>query len=151
MNNHAFNCPRCGSGNASSFQMIYQSGTQTGNFKAVSYGLKAGVIGTGGKTNSQSILANQTAPPPMPGVTAEHVIVAVVVGVVCIAVFNFALSATGREAPAALAVMIFIASSLGFLIYNGRKIAQKRELWQSKIKTWENSWMCLKCGDTWIV
>lgn len=142
----SFDCPQCRSNQTSSFQMIYQGGTSTGTHKSISYGANVGIIGTGGKSSSQSLLAQQVAPPPMPKLTNSDKFFAVCCFLVGTAIFNALIS---NQIP--LFGFVFgLALAGGFLFFKSEQIAVKRNLWKQTIQQWQNSWMCLRCGFTWI-
>jgi transcription elongation factor Elf1 len=152
MNNSTFSCPRCGSDNTSSFALIHSGGTSAGSFQGVSYGAKTGTIQTSGRTGSQSLLAQQTAPPIRPNFVNSNgvlltVIVFVVACVISVFVRGFATSVFGDNILTSLISPAFVFGvPILFVIYHNKQLLQKRELWKSEKAQWEKSWMCLKCG-----
>ena len=151
MKNQAYNCQRCGSDNTSSFQMIYQSGTQSGNFKALSYGLGTGAIGAAGKTNSQSLLSQQTTPPPMPKLTGSDFIFACIAGIALIVLTQTFLDVIGYDALPILTIICFIVGFSGLYFFRNEYIKKKKVIWKGDMQKWRNSWMCLKCGNIWLL
>lgn len=138
-------CPRCKSQNVSTLSMIYQSGSSAGSFKAISYGLNAGVIGTGGKTKNQTYLAQSAAPPKMPQLQTADWLFAFFIGAVA---FWVIADATGTPAAGAVAFVIGLFGFIGFRFY---LIEQAKQKWKVKIKEWESTWMCLACGASFQV
>ncbi len=136
-------CPRCNSDNTSSYQMIYSGGTATGSFKALSYGLNSGAIGTGGKTKSQTLLAQQTTPPPIPTIEVSQILFAVLAGILVFIVFSSAtgVGLIGLGLGVAIAIII-----IGLFM---QRLQPQTLEWQKRIMIWQESWMCLKCGHSW--
>jgi MFS-type transporter involved in bile tolerance (Atg22 family) len=148
MQNH--NCPQCGSENTSTFAMINRGGTTTGSFGAVSYGLNAGVIGTKGKTSNQSVLAQQTAPPPKAGRGAGVYVLAGFAGLVGYGLINAILNMFGYELISVMGLVVFAVVSFIAYVFLDKHERAKTSEWEDEMQTWNNSWMCLKCGFTFI-
>lgn len=150
---HLFKCPRCHSDNTASFPMIYQGGTTTGNFSALSYGTNAGVIGTGGKTKSQSLLAQQTAPPQKQNNGCLHAFITVLILFGSMFVFTLVMTAlVGESSLTGLLAFIFgMVATIFYAVHINRNSKAENKVWREQIAQWEKSWMCLKCGNKWYM
>jgi len=145
----AYNCPRCGSENTSTFPMIHLGGTTKGSFGAVSYGLAAGLVGTKGKTNTQNLLALQTSPPTKPGYAAGDLILGIMVGGTFVLAMVSAFSLFGYVPVPVFSFIIFAAGLACFYYFRSKQVNEKVNEWRQAIQQWENSSMCLKCGNAW--
>lgn len=153
-----YNCPRCHSENAQSFQMIYQSGTSTGTYSGVSYGHNVGVIGTGGSSRSQNLLARQLAPPRMRGIGSGAIISAGFgAGLTGLFLLIVSIFIGSYGLPTLAIITLFVAAVAAIsvciliLMYFSKITNKQNELIKIEIEKWQHSWMCLKCGNTWYV
>lgn len=149
-----YSCPRCHSDNTSSFPMIYNSGTTTGRFSAISYGEGTGLIGTGGKTRSQSLLAQQAAPPPPPK-DSRFLVLAVVAIIGFIVVFPVLIVIAIEKnisvtLVVAITILLYVAFSFFYYRFNQESANLEKQLFQVRYADWSQSWMCLKCGNAFI-
>jgi hypothetical protein len=150
MQNQAYNCQRCGSENTSSFPMIYQGGTQTGNFQAVSYGFGVGAIGTAGKTKNQNLLSQQTAPPSKPSLNREDFVFACILGICITPILWFLLESLDRYVEESVYVFTFLIIFSVYYYFRYQQVEKKRIAWKEEMREWENCWMCMKCGNVWF-
>lgn len=132
-----------------SFPMIYQQGTSTGTIQAISYGGDAGLIGTGGKTKSQSFLAQKATPPIQPEFSLSEVFASFFIFLlITVVILVLGLNGLGWIFTFLFGVVAY--SLLVFFIYNRYKKVEKEKIpYQRLLTIWQNSWMCLKCGNGW--
>ena len=86
----ATTCPKCGSDDTRSFEMVYTEGTSTGTFAAGSYTVGVGATLTKGHTINQSMLASRTRPPVEPSMSLGLMAAAFIVSFI-IAIILFSL------------------------------------------------------------
>jgi len=144
-------CPKCSSGDTQSFQMAYNAGTTSGNIKMGTFSHGDGFGVAGGKLNSQTLLARTVNPPSPPSTGAEialMIVTSVILGGVSFFLFNIFFS-SGIATLVSWAVTIGIGFALYFKYFKGQ-IASKKKMHSSAHFRWLQSWLCLRCGNSWI-
>ena len=131
MNNASFSCPRCSSQNTSSFEMIYQSGTNR-------------------QTNTQSMLAEKVAPPSKPIISLGEFLGALIgsFGIVAVLV-NLSAEILEKSTRYQIGLLLFLIISTVYIVFRRRQIKKKVEIWSEEMRHWRSSWICLKCGYIW--
>lgn len=165
-----YRCSRCHSDDTSSYEMIYQSGTNTGRFSSVSYNYNVGLISTGGKSKSQSLLAQQVTPPKMPSSTGcgKFVLVFLLLMIAATIFLTFTISGfvlggkafgdfNGTVIVGGIAAILGGSLAFVFLKYFSNQLdkqnnpKEQKANWQKEYAKWQNSWLCLKCGNRWFL
>lgn len=142
-------CPKCGSEDTRSFEMVYTEGTSTGTFAAGSYTLGVGATLTKGQTTNQSILASRTQPPIKPTISLGLIVVAFVFSFI-IAMILFSLLPNFSGELKFLVFLGVIAGLMALVYFLERKRQQPRvEQYEKDIAVWRRSWICLRCGHAW--
>ena len=140
-------CPSCTSDNTQSFQMAYQSGTTSGTLIGISE--RGGIGVAGGK--SQSVLAKSLKPPTADGSLGEGIayifIMVVAFNVIGVALMVLIDPVLGIFISIALTIAVGI-----FGVIKGRRSKGENERnFKLAMDRWRRSWICLKCGGTWLV
>lgn len=134
------NCPQCKSDNVQRFSVIYQSGTQNINTQSRSFGAGVGSGGAFGSAHtttsgtSQSLMAKITAPPEKK--SYKFAILCLIFGVLVMFVGSYQLVGF---------LLIGLGGLLGYFSYN-----YNLNDWPSKYQSWNTSWHCNKCGETYL-
>ncbi len=128
--------------------MAHESGTMTGKVSMFSVGVDAGVIGSRGKTSSQSLLAQRLKPPIEKKYNDKFFMalcVAIIFGVLASVVIGSVFPSVG--------ILSGLLTGTGLAVYLFRKInkqaAKDDAEYLTARKQWLNSWVCGKCGSCW--
>jgi len=132
--------------------MIYQSGTSVGSVSGIGIDGDGGFGLASGRGVSHTLLARKAAPPSSP-------IFYLVLGFIFI-VGGFFATFTGASYTVLYFSVTLWAPLIGFclavavgvlafkVIYDGYKKHQAE--YEIQADRWENSWMCLRCGYSWM-
>lgn len=139
-----FVCPNCHSDQIQRFEVAYTSGLADTSSTTVSGGvLGMRVLGIGGavsktKGTSQTVLSAKTAPPSKKGYIKSPLIVGLIVGAIAGGVLNSE-----------------IAFNIGFLLSAGYKVYKaydfNNNIWPGMMERWRNSYICSRCGNTFVL
>lgn len=145
-------CPICHSDFVYSSETIYQK-VSANKFSELSSTRKIRFSGERDKSKFKQLILGKTAPPEKPTITSLELFIAtfggcvgMLFGITCNellkTIFNINLQA-----------LIFIFTLVGYfkalhLSYIHR-ILKKRLLWEAKVKQWQDSLICLSCGNSW--
>lgn len=144
-------CPICQSDNTHSFRQIYQSALNNDFSKVISESVR--FKGKRDKSKFKHLMLERTSPPPKPGISSFELFIAVFGGVVGMIVGIIISDIVKAFWRIQLQILILIFAIVGYLktlqISFRHKTLKKRILWQEKIKVWESSLICLKCGGEW--
>lgn len=130
-------CPKCGSDNTQRLQVVHEHGTQnistTSSTVGGGYGGSFGAGAAHTKTDgtSQSTMAQKAAPPAKK--TLGIFIGMIFIGLLC---FN------GGWGWIVFGLLLIAGGGFGIkdaVAFNGNQ-------WPQLFKTWEESWVCNKCG-----
>ncbi len=138
-------CSKCDSNNTQSFEMAWQTGTSGGTIKAGTIGggtAGFGVASTSGKTSSQSLLAEQLAPPTPPTTNALAVFGLPVAGFI-VGLLQIPILGT---APV---VLLPLVGFVGGIVISQSQIKKAMPAFEKLYARWQRSWICLKCGHAW--
>ena len=137
-------CPTCTSDNTQRLEVLYKTGTQniatTSNSAGAAIGgggFGFGSVRTSTSGTSQSILANQAAPPAKQSLKAP--IIMIIVGLFILAgMKGWIMTLCGY---------VFIGLG-GLSVYSA--IDFNKNKWPYKFQRWKDSWVCHKCGTVYI-
>ncbi|BBI99297.1 hypothetical protein FGKAn22_09900 [Ferrigenium kumadai] len=133
-------CPKCNSENTQRLEVVFHGGTQEINTTGTTVGgAHGGAFGIGGavtktKGQSQSILAQKSAPPSKKSFKAA--VILFVIGILMLG---------GQGATAFLGFLLIAAGA--YLGYKNFQFNSKE--WPSLYQQWLDSWLCHKCGTTY--
>lgn len=128
-------CPKCQSNTLTSVPLLYKKGTSIGTTTGV--GISRGGIGVGiGKNISQSLLAQELAPPKRPSYWLHYLYLFVLV------MPSLALLAQGH--------WIFVIPLILFGFIGIKWASHTRQKYQNAIIEWQNSYFCLACGYEFV-
>ena len=143
-------CPKCACADTQSYEMAYQTGTSSGRINTLSYNADVGFIGTGGTVTNRTMLASQVSPPVASDETVE-ILVGFVLSIILLTITSIFL----------FSVIGVLGFPLGFVIIGGlvfglykltKPTRQKNKLnYEQNIAKWSRSWICLRCGASWII
>lgn len=148
------NCPNCNSGNTKTFQMVYMSGTRNdkSNMKGVGVSTSGNIsLGVGGgSTTSQSLLAANCQPPKIsqwPKVGLFALVVFVWLPLISAMLNSFSAPSflQGLGTFIASAVLFGLATYAVIKLFNHIRFSGKE-----KLHKYANSWLCLKCGTSFL-
>lgn len=158
------NCPHCQSDHTSSYRMLWMSGTASGSVSGT--GITAnGQIGLIGGTSSQQTFLAQSVAPPTPPPLRGFLFGCLLPFIVCLVLTTMlsALMTMVRLGSPVLAkglapllsnVSFFWLAILciaGSLVLRNVYLQMKKQKLAPVLQTWERSWLCLKCGVSWVV
>lgn len=154
------NCPQCNSVETRSFEMAYTANTSSGTFAAGGFTLGAGATLAAGKIKQQSGLAARVQPPSPPRLAQFfHVwLYSLAIILVVVAISGWAatlfdpllstpLAGFVIGVPTVIAVLIFPLMLHRRAKTNNQKLG---EIYEHALERWKSSWICLRCGYTWI-
>lgn len=126
--------------------MAYQTGTTTGALVGISEGGGVGVAGG----RSQSMLAKNLKPP-----TETSVGDSVAMIILLLVVFNLVGAVLMILLDPFIGIFVAIALTIGVAIFgflksNSGKDQRKQEF-QRAMHQWAHSWICLRCGKSWLI
>jgi ABC-type xylose transport system permease subunit len=133
--------------------MIYGSGSSTSSSMWVT---SRGRVGSRSGSR-QTRLAAAAAPPRAPSIILGFIGMLIVSGVVCIVFANLIapvarLIPNSRQATAFQTLAPLLMLGVVVIIFFGWLIRhrKKKKRFLPKLATWEQTWMCQKCGATWM-
>ena len=142
-------CPKCGSDDTRSFEMVHSEGTSSGTFSAGSYTLGVGATLTKGQTSNQSVLASRTQPPEKPSMQFGAIL-AVFFGsfIVSMILLSYISELAGWLK---LLLVIGIAGGLtvGAYMFERRRLQPLETEYEKSFASWKRNWICLRCGNAW--
>jgi ribosomal protein L40E len=143
-------CRRCGSEHTQSFQMAYKTGTSHGVVAIVGSGGEGDLGLAGGISKTQSVLADNLKPPAPPdGALKSAALIFLLVVLFNMVTIGLTFLVSWFVAlPVGAAVTIAVAV-FGMSKAKNSKGEEQREF-ESAMKRWTRSWVCLKCGGTWL-
>lgn len=141
------NCRKCGSDNTQRVAMAFQSGTVTGRTTGVGFAPGAGVIVGGVRTNTQTELARQVAPPTPPAYPSGNVVAAVFGGLVVGAVF---LAAINSKPLGMLFFLAWLGCGIVLAVVSHRGHVGRMTTYQTQWAIWNKRWICNRCGEIWL-
>jgi hypothetical protein len=147
VNETSHQCPQCGTSDVYNIKTYCLASQRVGSgtmVAAVPDGGGHHGIGVGlASSKSQSKLAATLSPGAKPS-NGCAVITVVLTGLVALLLF----SATGGP----LGALIAVAGTVIALIYLSRdkSMEAKREAWKARVHFFEQGWVCLRCGHTWL-
>ena len=99
---------------------------------------------------SQTLIAKKCAPPEKP---VQFAPIGLLIPLVISVPFNYQLlSSTDDEKMSSLSVIMYIIGALISIVsiaFLYKKDLKSKELHKQKRKIWNNSWICLRCGQAW--
>ncbi|AMS32964.1 hypothetical protein AEM42_12340 [Betaproteobacteria bacterium UKL13-2] len=132
-------CTKCGSDNTQRFEVAFRAGTQDINVRSHTAGVNSmsGALGLSGAITksqgvSQSGLAQSIAPPEKKSLKI-YVIIALI-GIVMITAGSYLFG-------------LLLVAAGGGITYG--LIRFNSTIWPAQYKEWSESWLCLKCGNTY--
>jgi hypothetical protein len=143
-NVNSFTCPKCGSDQTSTFEMAYSQGASSGRVSAGTVTAEGNLAFTGGKVNTQSVLAKQIAPPSKPIMKLSVFFgLFVAAGLVSyVAAIIFAL--------ANLFFITFLVVMLGGYYTYYQHIQREIPKYFIEMRSWSKGKICFRCGNKWF-
>ncbi len=142
-------CPKCGSDDTRSFEMVYTEGTSTGTFTAGSYTLGVGATLTKGQTANQSVLASRTRPPEKPDMRLGLLLVALFVSLIVSMILVSGISGLSGGLKFIVFLGVAVGMVAGAYMLERRRLQPLMEQYTIDFATWKRSWICSRCGNTW--
>lgn len=150
-------CPQCDSTSTKTFPMVYASGTSTSKSSSFWVTSKGRIGSRSGRGTRQSKLAEATSPPRRPSVVLGFIGM-VLVEWILLSIASRLLPSIIRLIPNPRQALLvqklspLIILGLGvliFLIWVVRHRMKKRRFLRNAL-VWERTWLCQRCGATWI-
>ena len=142
-------CPKCGSKNFRSLQMIYESGTK--KYERSHYSSKGNDSTT--TSTTQTLLAQSVAPPLAPAEKSDYSIICGIIVLIGIYVLFTDFSLTAKF------IIIFGMSFICDLLkkegdknkeWNETEYQKLYEEWQRNYNEWQHTYLCRKCGTRFM-
>jgi hypothetical protein len=124
--------------------MAYEAGTSSGTLQFTTYDPDAGFSASGGKTSNQTFLAQKVQPPVRPEWTFGEVF-----AVPFLAAIAFIIAASLNNAVLGIFLGLTVGSLMWYVI--NRRVSQKKPIYEKELSKWARSWICLRCGMTWLM
>jgi hypothetical protein len=154
------NCPQCDSAETRTLEMAYAANTSSGTLTAKSYTFGVGATLTAGQIKQQSGLASRIQLPSPPFLTSwgttlivslmPVILVAIIAGQIATLFDPLLMTPTSG-------VIIIVPSLMTAILLSPRifkmmrvKNEKKKEAYAHNIERWRKTWICLRCGHTWI-
>lgn len=157
----SYDCPKCGSQQTTTFEMVHTQGTRSGyiNASGVTFGGDVGFAG--GQTYSQSLLANQLSPPSEPKITGSTILASIVASFFASGLITFLIayfirttgisvdeSTIGLNLIFLYILLIPILATLGCWLHK-RALRKLMPGYFEKLREWSNGMICRRCGYIW--
>lgn len=146
-------CPHCNSTSTKTLPMIYGSGSRTSSSLWVT---SRGRIGSRGGS-SQTRLAAAASPPRAPSIVLGFIGMLIVSVIVWILLANLIapvarLIPNARQAAAFQTLAPLFMLGVAVVIFFGWLIRHrgKKKRYLPRLASWQQTWMCQKCGATWM-
>lgn len=158
-------CPRCQCADTQSFHMAYQAGTSKGTVNVMSYNPDIGITSSGGAVSNQTMLAKQVSPPTLDGAD-NGVLAAVLLTIVSFTIlfpimavlFSPIFKADNDFINLTALLASFIVTSIAAFfvarhVYQAeaKKFESRKVVHQNALAKWSRSWICLRCGSSWLI
>jgi len=169
-------CSKCYSNDTSTFEMAHLRGSQSGRVSGTVYGYGGDVDWHSGSVQMQSHLAQITAPPAAPKFWSALMwlgfimtVLATVITFALLQVFNYnhpslaMISPFGKDPfkhidyfhvadlPYMLAPAVFIVGLIAGTKLRNPSYKRERLEYQNQLANWQNSAICLRCGNAWLL
>ncbi len=142
-------CPKCGSDDTRSFEMVHSEGTSSGTFSAGSYTFGGGATLTQGQTSNQSILASKTQPPEKPSLKFGALLFVLFGSFIVSMIFVSYISELAGWLKLLLVFGIAGALTVGAYIFERRRLQPLEVEYEKSFASWKRNWICLRCGNAW--
>lgn len=146
-------CPHCNSTSTKTLPMIYGSGSSTSSSIWIT---SRGRLGSRSGSH-QTRLAQAAAPPRAPSVILGLIGMLIVSGIVWIVLANLIapvakLIPDSRQASTFTTLAPLLMLGVMVIIFFGWTFRHrsKKKRYLPKLASWEQTWMCQKCGATWM-
>lgn len=172
---NSLKCNRCHSHDTSTFEMVYMRGSQSGRISGTVHGYD-GVEWHSGNVQMQSHLAQITAPPARRAFWSSvmwlgfvlSILSAIVLGV-AISWINAAYPTLASFAPLGrdpfyhksyitvseiyflMPPAVFFTGLIIFAKFRNSSYKRERQAFENQIHDWQNSVICLRCGNAWLI
>ena len=153
-----YSCPKCGSAEAHAASVVYRSQTSSINANTVGGGVGlAGGAGLGVATTSgvsQSLLAQQAAPPSPPSHVGAGCGLYVVLFCVFIGLISALTDPSGSASSGSgdtLGFVVLIGGGLGIAYWMGQLTKSQMPEWEQRVERWRRTWVCDRCGAFYVV
>ena len=169
-------CGRCYSHDTSTFEMAHLRGSQSGRISGTVYAFDGDVEWHSANVRIQSHLAQITAPPARPAFWSSmmwlgfvlSILSAIVLGV-AISWLNAAFPSLASFAPLGrdpfyhrsyitfgeiyflVPPAVFFLGLIVFAKLRNPSYKRERQAFENQIQSWQNSVICLRCGNTWLL
>lgn len=135
-----------------SSENLYQK-VSSNNFSELSTTKKIRFSGERDKVKFKQLILGKTAPPEKPGISSLELFIAALGG--CIGMlFGITCNELSKVfLGVSMQVLLLVFTLIGYLLtlhftYKHR-IVKKRVLWETKVKQWQETRICLSCGNSW--
>ena len=142
-------CPHCGSDQVQRYSVAFAGGISDVNTNSVGVGLTGNGLGVGGaktRGTAQTALSMSVAPPAKKGYGKE---ILKAFGIVIVA--NLVLmSIFGNNAFSGI---LSWAAAIAYLYFHTYKVYYdyNKNIWPKEMEEWQHSWLCMKCGNRFII
>lgn len=169
-------CNRCHSHDTSTFEMAHLRGSQSGRISGTVYGYDGGVDWHSGTINTQTHLAQAAAPPVRPAFWSFmmwlgfilSLLTAIITGI-AISWLNAAFPSLASFAPLGrdpfyhrsyitfgeiyflLPPAVFFLGLIVFAKLRNPSYKRERQVLENQMRDWQNSVICRRCGNTWLL
>lgn len=169
-------CNRCHSHDTSTFEMAHLRGSQSGRISGTVYGYDGDVEWHSGTMQIQSHLAQVTAPPVCPAFWSSMMrlgfvlsILSAIVSGISISWFNAAFPSLASFAPLGkdpfyhrsyitfseiyflVPPAVFFLGLIVFAKLRNPSYKRERRAFKNQMRDWQNSVICLRCGNAWLI
>jgi predicted nucleic-acid-binding Zn-ribbon protein len=139
-------CPKCGSDHTRTFSVVYEEGTVHGT----SSGYVDGYSATS-NSFSQSPLASKCSPPYIESAGCFAKLCALVIAVIVTILFNKYFGADKAGASISFVLITFFGALFVIgVIWQMLVGLPREEKYKKQLALWESSWVCIKCGNTFL-
>ena len=146
----AFFCPSCHSQNVASARFAYEAGKSNATFLGVGLGGGDGIL-VGG-SQSQSVLSERAAPPPMASrapllIACISIPTAIIAGLQAIDLIRSTSNEQNEQGQKLLGIMCiaFIIGAISSMVATANANWNRKE-YPRLLKLWQSKWICCKCG-----
>ncbi len=158
-----FRCPKCDSDQTQAIRMVLATGIHRGTAATLGFSQRGGVGLAGSEMGLTSNLAAKYSPGPKPVRFGEILYPILGVGFIFFGLLILAAlaSVTRQQDDLNQTILLYVfGCSISFLpgglffwalITGEKRHAQRLALWEKKKSFADRAWVCLRCGEDWVL
>lgn len=146
-----FNCPKCGSGDTQSVQILIESGTSRGTSRGAGMSYSPGTGVGSHTTTTRTTLKTDLANKYTPGARPSQKIGYLIFGSIFALFLLFSLLGGDGQIGGFGFLWLFLSGFFFLMFVTGKKERMKRiAIWEERVEYLSRAWFCHRCGSDWL-